>query len=270
VTRAAAAVLACIALAGCGSPEARIHPSLEALVPGDAVMLAGVRADALRNTKAWSERVSQLVHSALPANAAGEAGIDVRRDVDEVLAVWDGVHLVAYARGRFDGHTGERFGAGKASGIFLNETTLVIGSREDVAWVLRQRGRMQGPSGALKELMSELPGDSQVWLVAVGGRPPDVHGTLLNFAQMLWIAQNVRAAIRFGENAKLSAEITALSDRDAARLNDGLTALADLARLSAGDAAVAKAIEGVQFARNGRVVSIDAALTPEQIERLAR
>ncbi len=233
-------------------------------------MLAGVRADRLRETKAWKERGSELVQSAVPENTVSDAGIDVKRDVDEVLAVWDGVHFVAYARGRFNGHTGERFGAGDASGIFLNETTLAIGSREDVAWVLKQKGRMQGPPGALKELMSELPADSQVWLVATGGQPPDVRGNAANFAQMLSVAESLRASVQFGANARLNAEISARSDSDAAKLNDGLAALAGLARLSTGDAALAKAIESVQLARNGRVVTINAALTPEQIEQLAK
>ena len=202
--------------------------------------------------------------------AARDADIDLDRDIDEMLAVWDGVHFLAFARGRFEGHTGERIGAGEGSAIFLDESTLVAGSREDVAWVLSHRGRMPGPPAALRRLMGELPADSQAWLVAMGGRAPDVRGNAANFAQVLTAAESVWAAVRFDKDARFSAEISAKSAQEAARLNDGLIALAALARLSAGDAAVAKAIEGIRIERRDRVVAVEAVLTPEQVDGFVR
>ncbi|MGE5489426.1 MAG: hypothetical protein ACM3ZB_16540 [bacterium] len=269
--RAAALALACVALCGCGSRDARIHRSLERLVPGDASMLAGIRGDRLRDTPGWSARGRSLMRSALPDEAAArDAGLDLERDIDEALLVWDGVHFIGLARGRFDGRTGERLGAGEGSAIFLDESTLAAGSREDVAWLLAERGRMAGPPAALKKLMGELPPESHAWLVAIGGRAPDVRGNAANFAQVLTAAESVWAALSFDRDARLSAKIVANSDKEAATLEGGLSALAALARVSARDAAAAKAIEGIRIERQDRVVTIEAAFTPEQVDGLVK
>ena len=82
-------------VAGCSrAPRAPlgIDPLLAELVPGDAVTLAGVRLEALRATPLWQKWVAGKPVAPLD-ELAKETGLDLRKDVSEVLLVSNGKEL---------------------------------------------------------------------------------------------------------------------------------------------------------------------------------
>ena len=82
-----------LALAGCKSGQigsSRIDPVLAALVPGDTIMLSGVRMAELRSTPIYAKLIAQQRLSALD-DFARSTNFDPRKDVNELMVAYDGV-----------------------------------------------------------------------------------------------------------------------------------------------------------------------------------
>jgi hypothetical protein len=264
--RPLACAVACLALAGCrpAGRSVRIDPALATLVPPDAVLLAGLRIDKLRETPAWQRHAAGRPLPFLDA-AARETGLDLRRDLWELLLVANREHTVAFARGRFaeQGMEPRVFGKARrtpyggytllgtddAALVFLTSSTIAAGPPAAVKWAIDQRGRATGPPAALAEMVRAIPPENQVWVVASGA--PALPSQ--NLANIVSMAQSVRAALHLDTGAHLTAEVTA---NEADQVHGALTLLTTLSGIKA-------AIE-----RQDRIVRLDATLTPEQLSKL--
>jgi hypothetical protein len=89
-------------LAGCSREPAsvKVDPALAALVPADAVMVAGVRMEAVRSTPFYQKWVGRRQVVDLD-KFASETGIDPRQDIGELLFASDGKIGIVFAKGRF-------------------------------------------------------------------------------------------------------------------------------------------------------------------------
>ncbi len=278
------AAAALIVLAGCRTTprSVRIDPALDTLVPADAVLLAGIRVDRLRDTVAWEK----FANRPMPFldDAARETGLDLRDDLWEVLLVSDGSHAVAFGRGKF-GETGleprasvkaERLsyhgvivaGPAEASIAFLTASTVVAGPRESVQWAIDQRDRATGPSRPLVALVQQIPPANQIWAAGIGGTSPALKGNAGNVARALSMSESAWAAVQVDADARLAAELTGRSEEEAKQLQDALGALAALARITTRDRELARALENLQIQRRDRTVTVNAVLTAAQLEKL--
>ncbi len=280
-----AVAAACIALAGCRTAprSVRIDPALATMVPPGAVLLAGIRLDRLRTTPAWEKH---LASSPIPMldDAGRVAGLDLRRDIWEVLVVSDGAHTAAFARGKFGeqgieprisaqaarmAHKGVTVvGSENESIAFLTASTAVAGRRDAVLWAIDQRDSATGPPRELADLIARIPPENQIWAVASGSRAPALGGNAANFTKMLSLSETALAAVHVTTGARLWAELTGRSEQDAIQLNDALGALAGFARLTTRDAALARALESLHIQRRDGHVTITAELAADQLQKL--
>jgi hypothetical protein len=254
--RRLAVAVACLALAGCrpAARSVRIDPALATLVPPDAVLMAGMRIDGLRDKSVWRLPFVDA--------AARETGLDLRRDLWEVLLVANREHALALARGRFAeqgmeprvfgkarrtayrGYT--LLGTGEAALAFLTSSTIAVGPPAAVKWAIDQRGRATGPPEALEELLRGIPPENQLWMVATGA-----PALLAN--NPLSMADTIRAAVRLDTEAHLTAELTA---DDADQVHGALTLLTGLSGIKA------------EIRRSERTVRVEATITAEQVSKL--
>ncbi|MCI0362938.1 MAG: hypothetical protein L0219_03600, partial [Phycisphaerales bacterium] len=85
-------VIALACLAACGDAQtsgARIDPSLAAMVPPGAVMLMGVRMEALRTTALYQKLLAGQRLAVLD-EFSSQNNFDLRKDVHELLVASDG------------------------------------------------------------------------------------------------------------------------------------------------------------------------------------
>jgi hypothetical protein len=265
------------ALCGCGPrrpPSVRIDPALATLVPADAVLLAGVRMEALRATPLYRKLGP-------PASAFADTGIDLDK-VWEILAVSNGRRTAILARGKFSdagmepridipGATRSTYrgcpltATDSLAVAFVNPSTAVAGQPDAVRAILDERGRSNGPSQALERQIDQIPPENQIWAVGVGSaelaRAAPRRGNLANFAVALRLMESFRIAADVGTGVRIAATALCRKQEDAQSLSGALRFFAVLAGLNG--------TSGVRIELRGNEVRIDASVAPEVADRLA-
>ncbi len=182
------AALLCLAVAGCGPAQVgsvRVDPALATLVPGDAIMLAGVRLDALRKTPVYQKYIGERNMPGLD-DLTRNTGLDPRKDIWELLVVSNGVDLAVLARGNFapqgeeprinrpgvqrmpyKGYT--LIGNEQGAVAFMNASVAVAGRPAAGRSIIDNRGKSNGIPPALRPKVDAIPSAAQLWLVAAGG-----------------------------------------------------------------------------------------------------
>lgn len=286
VAVAALAAFGCRPAAERGAP---IDPALAALAPADTVMVAGLRLEALRATPVWQKHVAGKPVAPLD-QMAKDTGLDVRKDVSEVLLASDGKDSVVLAKGKFaqaeveaaiEKRGGKRMpykgipltGNEEAVVAFLDATTVVAGRASVVRSVIDQRGRSGAPKALLDEARGVAAGN-QVWAVSVGGfdelkkgfRPPDDLANLARIAAMVE-KSSFGADLRSGLNA--TATLLCRTEEDARTLFDAARGIIGLARLSTPDNEpdLLRFYDGIQVALDQRSVRIRAEISQELLDK---
>lgn len=272
----------CVALAGCGTGRTRVRvdPALALLVPGDASLLAGIRMDALRAMPWFQKSANKLP---VLDELAKQTGLDLRRDLWDVLLVSDGVHTAALARGRFSeqglepsieragiarvpykGYT--LIGNEQGAFAFVNPTSVVAGRPDSVKFILDQRAESKGPPVALWELAGTIPADDQIWLAANGVLPDSIP----NAAKVSSLVESVKAGADLRNGLKAFVVGTARTSEDARTLADAVRGFLSLARLGTrgGQPGLLKLYDGVQVEQQDRAVRVNVALSQETFDQV--
>ena len=272
-------MVACLftALCGCGPsrpPSVKIDPALATLVPSDALLLAGVRLEALRATPLYRSLGS-------PAALLSGTGIDLDK-VWEILAVSNGRRTAILARGKFSDtgleprldipgasrttYKGYAMTATDTLALaFMNPSTAVAGQPDAVRAILDGRGQSSGPPPALEKQIEQIGPQNQIWAVGAGSaelaQAAPRTGNLSNVATALRLVETFRIAAQAGPALRIAATAHCRNQGDAESLSGALRFFAMLAGL--------KTSSGVQIESNGVEVRIDASIPPETIEKLA-
>jgi hypothetical protein len=285
---------ALLAVAGCSrGPRAPviIDPELADLVPPDTVALAGLRLDALRNTPVWRKWVVGKPVAPLD-ELARDTGLDLRQDVSEALLASNGKDGVVLVHGRFnrvaweaglEKRGGKRMpyrgvtlvGGEDAAAAVLSASVAVAGPARLVRSVIDQRLRRGGAPRALLEQAQGIAGDSQLWVVSLGGlgQAAQVAPEAGNLANLAKIAEMIEkssfaADLRTGLNA--SAVLQCRGEQEAQTLHDALRGILGLARLSTPDSEpdLLRVWDAVQISREQRAVRVRAQVAPELLDKL--
>lgn len=253
--RAALAAAAAALAAGCSREPAsvKVDPALAALVPSDAVMVAGVRMEAVRATpvyQKWSGR-KQIVDL---DKFTGETGLDPRKDIAELLFASDGKSGVVLAKGRFPESRLrgllDRSGAGKlrhgeyalygteqAAVVLLNESIAAAGPAALLRAVLDRRSG--GLSPWFRDKLKTIAPDTQIWVASLGFSPlaermPE-SGNLANLRRILSSVEEATLALDLRYGVNLTAAGVCKTEQDAKFLHDGIRGLLGMGRLSTPD-----------------------------------
>jgi hypothetical protein len=247
------AVCLAAALAGCGSRgPARIDPALEALVPSDTVLAAGVRLQALRETPLY-RHLTPLAGALKPDR------------VSELLLVSNGKDTAVLARGDFAGQA-------EPGIVFVDPRTAVAGSAGVVRAILQGRRRGGGLPAALRGQVELIPREDPIW--AAGASTAGLAnlaprtGNLANLGTALDLVDRFHAGADVRNGVKAAAVADCRSAEDAESLAGALRVVTGLMRLNA-DVETRRALDGVRIEQEGRTVRVDVAFPEETLEKLS-
>lgn len=265
-----------------------IDPALAALVPSDTVLLAGARVDHLRETAFYKKHLAARTSSSLEEWVEW-IGVDPRRDIWEVLAMYNGVDAAVMTRGKFSemgleakirregaarssykGHT--LTGNEESAVMFMNPTTAVAGPPERLHAIIDRRGQGASPPAGLLEMVEAIDRSNQIWAAALGGSawtqvPPEG-----NFAAAVSILRKVRyakAGVNLREGFVFEAEAGCANARDADTLQSTIRAIIGLARLGARDRPALQALyDSILVRRQEAVVEVHASVPSGLLDQL--
>jgi len=265
--------LMCLAALGCSSAQTgvvRVDGALAALVPADTVTLAGVRLDALRATPIYQKWIAGKPLLMLD-EFAKETGLDLRKDVRELLVASNGKDTVALARGKFSPAGPDPKLAGTVA--FINSTTAVSGPPEVVRAVVDRRNR-SGVPAALLAKVGTISAQNQIWAVSLGGFsqiesavPP--MGPMASLGKILSMLEELTLAVdlRSGVNGVVIG--LCKTEQDARSLSDALRGLIGLGRLSTpnDEPEMLRLYDGIQVEQQQRTVKLRAQIPQDLLDK---
>jgi hypothetical protein len=228
-------------------------PELLKLVTPEARILAGIDVAKVKDTPFGRFAVAQFSAAQDPQYDAfvKASGFDPRESLDEILLAKPdaGERRLVLVRGRFDtarildaaGAAGA--GVGKYQGAqviispdlwlaFLSGSIVVMGDPASVRAVVERRETSAGPGAEIAARVNEVSKAYAVWFVCAapisefmqdlpsGGAAEALKGGVLRSVQ------EASGGVNFGDSTRLSAELTAASAEDAAKLATLLTFVA--------------------------------------------
>ena len=266
-------LIALAAFTACRRGPSAIDPALEAFIPPDAVLLAGVRVEPLRATP--------LFEKMMAASGAFEArtGFDPRKDAREVLLASDGRTALLAARGTFrtdavppsaprsDYRGTTIYGSGQGTFALLDASTAVAGTPEAVRAALDRRGH-KPPASALLTRARAIPAEYQVWAVSSG--TPQLPGGAGNFDRMLRAVADVTFVADLRSGVRAEARGVCRDEPNARALADALRGLLALARLAGpkNDPAFSRLYDAVRIEQQRDAVRVNADVPAETATRL--
>ncbi len=284
----------CFLMLGCGPARtgaARIDPALAALVPSDTTLLAGVQMEALRATPLWQKYTAGRPLAAFD-EFTRETGLDLRKDVGEVLIASNGKDTAVMARGKFSPqgieprierpgvtrtpYKGYTLIGGEAGAVvFMNSTTAVAGRASAVRYIIDQRSRSNGPPPALRGLLGGIPMGDQIWLAAAAGfsqleRALPQSGNAANLRKIASMLEGVTAGADLRSGVAVFAAGVCRTDQDAQSLGAALRGLAEIGRLStpSHQLEMLYVYDAVHIDRQQRTVRVDITLPEGLVEML--
>ena len=174
----------------------RVYPALATAIPADTKILAGLQIEKIKQTRLFKKLVEERQIPAID-RFARETGIDIRKNVYEVVLASNGTDTIVLASGKFAElssstgqntqelrpHTqiqGERMvlmpykgmsliGNPNAAACFLNNATVMAGSTQALKRAIDLREKNPMAPQDLLALARGLPGEDQFWLVSTLG-----------------------------------------------------------------------------------------------------
>ncbi len=282
--RKAIVAAAALTVTACGGYKpSRVDSALAALVPPDTVMLAGARLEELRATPLYQKLAARQSTAALD-EFARDTGLDLRKDVSEILVASNGAGTAVLARGAFQSLTPRkgRKSAYKGATLYsqddgayavLDPRTAVAGPEAAIRRVLDQREARSRGADALLRRVDTLPIQGQLWIIL--NRPAD---TLKALPQRGNLA-NLNRAFRLVDSATLAADLRngliahaggeCRTPEDAKLLGDALRGFLGLARLGVQPRHL-KLFDGIKVGQENTSVRLEIAVPFEMVDELLK
>jgi hypothetical protein len=283
-----------VLLAGCGKTlrtGVAVDRDLRPYVPSNAQALASIQIEKLKATDLYKRHLKDLDLPEL--NAMSERiGLDPRRDLTSLLAVWDGKHPVLLAKGTFSPDQLKEkletlgaksvqyknytiFGSSGNAVALVDSSLAVSGPADALHAALDRKATREG--GVSQELGQQLKGvlqDAQIWEVSRGGIPlsafparADVQSMLGNFAGAI---SETTVGLHCDSGVRFQADIKCVSKEGAQRVHDALRGLVGLARLSTNttNMDLLRLWDAVNVDQNQDMVHVSADLSADLTEKL--
>jgi hypothetical protein len=267
-----------------------IDPALLSLVPADTILLAGARIDSAQKSQIYTKHLAARKLPMLDEFAA-QTGIDPRRDLWQALAVSNGKHTALLVRGKFsemgmeprihiDGAEripykgGMIIGRSEGAVTFVNPTTAIAGRADAIMHIIDQRDKA-ALAPPLAEALRMVPGNSQFWMVALGGQSSTAlgipqEGNLANLAKIYSSLQIVMLSAELSGGIGVHGKGTAANEEDAKRLATALKGMIGLGRLNTPDNRpdLLRIFDAIAVEQRQRDVTIDALFPEELVDKL--
>ena len=239
-------VLAALA-AGCGPRQpasVEVDPELAALVPSDTLALTGVKLDALRVTPLYQKWIVPEL-----ARLSKQDGVDLQKDVSELLAISNGKDAAVFAKGK--------------SSVFR------LDSREPLP---RVKG---GIPAALLAKIRSIPPQNQIWAASIGpseglARALPDRGNLANLRNVVAGLESWTVGLDLRNGLKMEANCIYRTEADTKRVHDGLRGLVALGRMSApkDSPELLRLYDGIEISQQKSALKVAADIPADSVSRL--
>ncbi len=272
-----------------------MDPAFGPLVPPDTKLLAGARLDKLRSTPLY-EKLNERFDLDRRLDLLSErTGLDLRKDVWQMVLASNGNRALVMARGRFKveemepklGALGTSqlkykeytlFGNPETSVVFLDTGVAVAGTQTDLKDVLDHRADRSRLPDEFAAKLRAMPAGDQVWFISNGVFPasllsgPDTTGMKSLLSNFVDYIQSAQLGLHADRGAELKGNIDCASGEGAQRVRDALKGIVGFARLStrSDQADLLKLLDTVQVSQNAANVSLSAELPPDLVEPLLK
>jgi len=268
--------------------HSRVDAAIAPLLPGASVALAGLRIDRLKKTP-WFRPFLEGRKPAVLRRFEERTGMDLARDVWEVVWSLSGAGSVAFLRGKFGGAFGQepRFDVpgivkrnyktyyvlekdGMAV-LFLGSGAAMMGRPADLERIVDSRDReAEQPPMELIRAVERLP-ICELWLVARGGEGlrAAAGGMLpLKAGPVFDALEELRLTASASETLELSATGVFRTAQDALAVRDGLAAMQQLATVRAPEPSALRIAAAASLEASDREVRLRAGLSYEDWQSL--
>jgi hypothetical protein len=280
-----------ILLAQCGPKSqtgARVDAELEGLIPGDTVHLVGARMEAIRSSPLTALLLEQRQNASLE-ELTQRTGIDVRRDVDEMLVTNNGKQTLLLIKGKFkrgevekkletngfavsNHNTRKLFVNGEYGVAFASDSVTVSGPSALVRAALDQGGKKPIPE-RLAALVRALPSNPHVWAVSLGRLPAMGFAEGSNFSNLERAFSAIDTALvsadlSRGLNLEIDAKYT--GEAEAKQVHGALRGLIGLGRLTAppDKPELLRVLDAFVIAQDGAKLRVKADLAADLLAKV--
>lgn len=261
------------------------------LIPPDVKALVSIHLDKLLQAPLYIRHQKDVDFAQLDS-ASERFGLNPRRDLSDLLVVWNGKTAVLMAKGSFDQRQlKQKLGTLGARTRTYSDDTILESGNEALAFIKRGVA-IAGPlssvhaaldskdkgSGGIPELFKQslqgVPADDQIWIVSRGGLPfadvpmnSDWESALSNIVDYVTATT---ASIGVDTGMRFRADIACVSNQGAQRVHDALRAAVGFGRLSTKDneLELLKLYDSIQVTQEQRFVHVRADLKADLADKL--
>jgi hypothetical protein len=267
-----------------------IDPALEALVPSDTLFIMGANIDAIRNTSVYQKHIG-VVNLPRLNEFSRQTGIDLRKDLSQVLSVSNGKTGVLLARGKFAegdlqprlekqgakrfGYKGhDLFGDDRNGVMFLNSTTALAGSTATLKSIIDDGNQPHSLPPAIAEMIRSIPGDNQIWAAFIGGTQglnmtvPE-NSNLANAIRVFKGMDRAALGMDLRNGIDLNGNAICNTEDNAKQLRAALKGIIGLGRLSTPDSRpeLLKLYDAIQVDQAQQKVTVTAHIPPDLVNK---
>ena len=269
-------------------PGARVASKLATYIPPGTAVLAGGDLDQVKRSALYKKNESRVDLSLLN-QVSEKTGIDPRRDVSEFLIAWPANQPVTAVQGRFsEAQTAQKletsgahrsdykkhaFFTDRGESLFFPEHNVLVAGPDPLLHAIADGGRGNIPT-ALKERLSRLSSNDQLWLVSSQSLPlsrvplrPDLQSALSN---LLAYVKGASFGVALSDGARFESNLACVSPAGAKQVHDAIRGGIGLARLTTKDSELdlLKVYDAIQVDQDGQTVHVRADFPPELANRL--
>ncbi len=279
---------------GCGkTPPAgvSVDSSFRPFIPPGAQALVSIDIEKAKDTEIYKRHRQEFDLPQLNA-LAERTGLDPRRDLSALLAIWDGSHPLLLAQGSFkagelekqlarDGAQRTRYkdhillGNAKEAIVFPKAHFAIAGAAAAVRTALDSHAAgNSGLSEELKQRLAGVPKNAQIWEASAGGLPfaelpmrTDLESALSNISGYV---SGSSAGITLTNGVNVQADIFCVSSEGAQRVHDALRGIVGLSRLSISTSRLdlLRLWDALHIDRDQQAVHVRLELAPDLADKL--
>jgi hypothetical protein len=210
---------------------------------------------------------------------AQETGINVHKDLWEVLFISTGKDSAWLARGKFSNEAEPRIarelqgaqrtnyrgftlvGNEEEAVLLMGPSMIGIGDTPELKRIIDTRDKTNGPPEVLAARMKEIPGTAEIWAVAKGAPIPVPPGSPANLNNLAKTMSSVESGLFYLDvNTGISGKATGIAETDqsAKELYDSLHGMLGLARAMSDKRSVAmqRLYDGLRVTQDGKHVNL--------------
>lgn len=282
-------------LAGCANQPSKgvaLETSIEKLIPGDTVVLAGAHIKEIQSSPLY---VRLMGDKKLPEleSFVKQTGLDPRKDVTELIVASNGKDTLMIARGHiesiptlegllekqgatssmFEGH--KLLGSDNGSVSFLSNSVAIAGTTARVKEVLAGKTGDDSKKRQVLAKVAKIEHDKHVWVVAIGGFSPmplPEQGNLANLARIFQSLDTTLVTLDLSHGLSLMAQGFCTDGEGAKQLHNTLRGLIGFGRLSTpGDnPEMLRFFDSIKVEQTDRQVRVNADVPMDMVDRFLK